>query len=62
MQAVVDESYRPAEVVVLDVATGRWLARAGSAFHPHFSPDGRTLATHEENLSVRLRDVPARAD
>jgi WD40 repeat protein len=63
MRAVVDKAYRPApEVVVLDVATGRRLARAGSAIHPRFSPDGRTLATREEDLSVRLRDVPARAD
>jgi WD40 repeat protein len=48
------------EVIVLDVATGRRLARASSSIHPSFSPDGRIVATRERDLSVRLRDVPGR--
>jgi WD40 repeat protein len=49
-----------AEVVVLDVATGRRLARAPQSIHPHYSPDGRTVATRERDLSVKLRDLPDR--
>ncbi len=47
------------ELVVMDVATGRRLARAVSAIHPFFTPDGRTVATCEGDLGVKLRDVPA---
>ena len=46
------------EVIVIDLVTGRRLARASRAIHPHFSPDGRTVATRERDLSVKLRDVP----
>lgn len=34
-------------VVVVNLATGRRLARWPGAFHPWFSPDGRTIVTHE---------------
>jgi WD40 repeat protein len=47
-----------AEVFVLDLATGRRLARAPKAIHPRYSPDGRTIATRELDLSVKLRNVP----
>ena len=46
------------DIIVLDIATGRRLARASNAFHPHYSPDGRTIATRQSDLSVKLRDVP----
>ena len=49
-----------AEVIVLDVATGKLLARAPTSMHPFYSPDGRTIATRQEDLSVRLRDLPDR--
>jgi WD40 repeat protein len=47
------------EVIVVDVATGERIARASSSLFPMFSPDGRTVATRQEDLSVRLRDLPA---
>jgi WD40 repeat protein len=47
-----------AEVIVLDVVTGRRLAQALRSIHPHYSPDGRTIATRERDLSVKLRDLP----
>jgi WD40 repeat protein len=46
------------EVIVRDLATGKRLARAANAIHPYYSPDGRTIATREQDLSVKLRDVP----
>ncbi len=46
-------------VVVLDIATGKRLARTSTAIHPFYSPDGRTMATRERDFSVKLRDLPA---
>jgi WD40 repeat protein len=48
----------PPEVVVIDLTTGRRLARATSAIHPRYSPDSRTLVTRETDFRVRIRDVP----
>jgi WD40 repeat protein len=45
-------------VVVVDIATGRRIGQVSSAMFPIFSPDGRTLATRERDLSVKLRDLP----
>jgi WD40 repeat protein len=47
-----------AEAFVLDVASGRRLARAADSTRPYFSPDGRTLATQEPDGSTRLRVIP----
>jgi WD40 repeat protein len=58
-QQVLGRTWRPPpEVIVLDIATGKRLARAESALHPYYSPDGRTIATREMDFSVRLRVVP----
>ena len=46
------------EVIVVDLATGKRLARAVSSMFPIYSPDGRTVTTLREDLGVRLRDVP----
>jgi WD40 repeat protein len=54
----VDAEVADAEVIVMDLATGERLARAPTAIHPHYSPDGRTIATRERDLSVKLRDLP----
>lgn len=45
-------------VVVLDVATGAVIARSPGSIHPQFSPDGRTVATHEADGTFSLRDLP----
>jgi WD40 repeat protein len=53
-------TWRPdPEVIVVDVETGHRLARATSAMHPHYSPDGSTIATRQTNLTIRLRPAPA---
>ena len=49
-----------AEILVLDVATGRRLAGSANSGRPFFSPDGRTLATGEPDGSTKLRDIPRR--
>jgi WD40 repeat protein len=60
-QALLGWSGRPApEVIVLDIGTGRRLARAAAAVHPFYSPDGATIATRETDFSIRLRPSPAR--
>ncbi len=46
------------EAVVVDVATGRVLARSPTSMQPIYSPDGRTLATREREGGIKLRDVP----
>jgi WD40 repeat protein len=48
----------PAEVIVLDLNSGNQLRRAAKALLPCFSPDSATIATREEDLSVRLRSNP----
>lgn len=46
-------------VVVVDLATGRRLARWPGAFHPRFSPDGRTVVTHQSwSGTFAVRDAP----
>lgn len=46
-------------VVVVDVATGRRLARWPTAFQPRFAPDGRSIVTHESwDGTFAVRDAP----
>jgi WD40 repeat protein len=60
-QALFGRAWRPApEVIVVDIGTGRRLARAAAAVHPFYSPDSATIATYESDLSIRLRPSPAR--
>jgi hypothetical protein len=47
-----------AEILVLDVGTGRQLAGAPHSTLPFFSPDGRTLATGEPDGSTWIRAIP----
>ena len=47
-----------AEILVLDVETGRRLAGAADSSCPFFSPDGGSIATGEPDGSTRLRDLP----
>jgi WD40 repeat protein len=59
-RAMAGRTWRPApEVIVLDLKTGKRLARAASAIHPFYSPDSSTIATRETDYSVRLRPSPA---
>jgi len=61
-RALLGRAWRPdPEVVVLDVETGRRLARTGGAIHPFYSPDGTMIATRETDFSVRLRMAPSPA-
>ncbi len=46
------------EVVILDLATGQTLARSPGSIHPQFSPDGRTIVTHEWDETFSVRDAP----
>jgi hypothetical protein len=46
------------EGIVIDLATGKRIARTSSLLFPIYSPDGRTIATRQEDLSIRLRDLP----
>ena len=46
------------EVVILDVATGRPLARSRGSNQPQFSPDGRTIVTHEWDDTFSIRSTP----
>ena len=48
----------PGEVVAVDLGTGRVLARAPASSQAVVSPDGRTVATLEEDGTVKLRDLP----
>lgn len=57
-QAIVGRREDEANVIVVDIATGRRVALATRSMHPHYSPDSRTIATREVNLSVKLREVP----
>jgi len=45
------------EILVLEAATGRRLARAVNSTRPFYSPDGTALATQEPDGSTRLRDI-----
>jgi len=50
---------RSDEVVVVDLQTGARLARWPGSFQPKFSPDGRTVVTHESWLGTfAIRDTP----
>jgi WD40 repeat protein len=46
------------EVIVVDLATGRRLARAKSALYPQFAPDGTTIATRPTDLTIHLHPAP----
>jgi WD40 repeat protein len=60
-RSVLGNTWKPdSEVIVVDLATGRRLARAASSMHPHYSPDGSTIATRQTNLTIRLRPAPGR--
>jgi len=54
--ALRDEGIR--EVVVVDLITGRRLARLLGADEPLISPDGRTLVTQERDESYSVRTIP----
>jgi WD40 repeat protein len=58
-RSVLGRTWSPAsEVIVVDLDTGHRLARAPSSMHPHYSPDGTTIATRQTNLTIRLRPAP----
>ena len=46
------------ELVLIDVATGAILGRSAGSDFPQYSPDGRTVITHEQDGSFSLRPVP----
>ncbi len=46
------------EVVVVNLDTGRRLARWPGSVHPTFSPDGRTIVTQEWDGTFSIRDAP----
>jgi hypothetical protein len=50
-----------AEILLLEVATGRKLAHAADSTLLFYSPDGMTLATGEPDGSTRLRDIPGQS-
>jgi len=59
--AQVAPSWQPtakSELVVVDLTTGRVLARSAQSSGPHFSPDGRTVVTREPDGRFAIRDVP----
>jgi hypothetical protein len=52
--------WRPdTEVIVVDLDIGNRLARARSSMHPHYSPDGTTIATRQTNLTIRVHPAPS---
>jgi WD40 repeat protein len=58
-RAISGARWHPApEVIVVDIATGRCLARAAGAIDPFYSPDSATIATYESDRSIRLRPSP----
>ena len=46
------------EVVLVDLASGRRLARAAGVRDVHFAPDGRRVVTREGDGTYAVRDVP----
>jgi WD40 repeat protein len=46
------------EMIVVDLANGRRVARTSSSYYPMYTPDGRTLMTRREDLKVKLHDLP----
>lgn len=46
------------EVVVMEIETGRRLARASAAAYPIYSPDGRAMATMGTDFYAQLRASP----
>ena len=46
------------EVLVIDVRTGKRLARAPGAIHPYYSPDSAAIATYESDATIRVRSNP----
>ena len=46
------------DIAVVEVATGRVLARTSSTEIPVLSPDGRMIATREANNTIKIRDLP----
>ncbi len=50
--------FEPPSLIIIDLATGEPLARSANSFHLYYSPDGRTIATKDDDGRVRLRDLP----
>ena len=46
------------ELVLVDLATGRTLARSRGSSYAEFSPDGRTVVTAESDGTYAVRDAP----
>ena len=53
-----DDSGEREDMVLLDVATGRVLARSTDSRVLHFSPDGRTVASRDRDERIRIRTIP----
>ena len=47
-----------ARVIVVDLISGRTLARLDGAYDPMITPDGRSLVTREGRWSYSVRDLP----
>ena len=46
------------ELILIDLTTGQTLARSPGSVGFQFTPDGRTIATHEPDGTFAVRDVP----
>ncbi len=50
------------EVAVVDLLSGRTLARSAGSIKPEFAPDGRSIATQEPDGTFAIRAVPRSSD
>ena len=48
---------RDVEMIFVDLATNRLTPTAPSTIYPILSPDGRTMATRDRDLRIKIRDV-----